>query len=532
AFFAYFFLIFSALRARFLSCSVFRVRETLDPYNGGFLVLPSHDQEVDLEDGVCFSFNLDVLPALPAKIRIYQREYEGDDPWVQIGSLTEFDTIKGMRTLRGSAVWIPELEGEYEVQAVVVDGTGTVIASEIRRVDVGSNTPPAINITGGPPTPSSTAQDAVFTAIATDIDGDKIRRVEFYDDGILIGSDVTPEEVSPGVFEFGDDIEDIEEGFYFLLRGTHNITAKAFDERGGVGETVSPSQYVITSGNARPIISVTNPVDVVSVNQGHSFSVSYSTSDPDGVMDLVEVEAYDIMTFSGDVDSSPPFGSLSIDTAGWELGEHTIRVVSRDNSGAESYPQYLTVFVRSAGGDIFAETLVENITDETAVVSNEIFRGVEASSNVFHSGLASGLEIDSGVLLTTGSFALWNGGDDDLENEEAMDERRDPAFGINNIELGDSDLQSRVSGERTSDAAVLEFDVFCSDGQLEIVYQFGSEEYDEFVGDFNDGFMATVNGVLVTLVPDCSDIVAVNSVYPFLSPIHTTRQKLRGEKAI
>ena len=70
-----------------------------------------------------------------------------------------------------------------------------------------------------------------------------------------------------------------------------------------------------------------------------------------------------------------------------------------------------------------------------------------------------------------------------------------------------------MTGNTTFDAAVLEFDVFCSNGQLELIYQFGSEEYEEWVGDFNDGFMATVDGVLVTLVPDCSDIVAVNSIH-------------------
>jgi hypothetical protein len=121
------------------------------------------------------------------------------------------------------------------------------------------------------------------------------------------------------------------------------------------------------------------------------------------------------------------------------------------------------------------------------------------------------LEIDSGALLTSGSFAIWNAGDDS-SNEEGMGERDDVNFGLNNEEPGDPELEDRVSGDATFDASVLEFDVFCSNGQLELVYQFGSEEYEEFVGSFNDGFMATVDGVLVTLVPDCSDIVAVNSV--------------------
>jgi hypothetical protein len=497
----------------------YRIHETVDPYNGGFLVLPGNNDEVDLIDGVCFSFNLDVFSALPAKIRIYQRDYNSGDPWEQIGQITDFDEIDGIKFVRGSAVWLPDAEGEYEVQAAAIDGTGTVIASAVRRVIVGSNQAPSITITSGPTTPSASPQPAVFTAVATDADGDDVRRVEFYDNGILIGTDTTPDETSPGVFEFGNDIQDIEGNFYDLLKGTHDITAKAFDSRGSVGETASASQYVITGGNSRPTIAVTNPANGLIVTQGQSFTVVYTEGDPDGASDIDEVEAYDIVTFDRDIDTASPFDDLTIDTTGWEPGSHTIRVVTRDVSGDESYPLYLTVFVRTGSGATFAETLVASIVDEaTAAPSSEVFTGVEASSGVFGSGFDSGLEINSGALLTSGSFAIWNAGDDS-SNEEAMDESSDVNFGLNNQEPGDSELEDRVSGDATFDASVLEFDVFCSNGQLELVYQFGSEEYEEFVGSFNDGFMATVDGVLVTLVPDCSDIVAVNSVNP-VEPIN------------
>ena len=117
--------------------------------------------------------------------------------------------------------------------------------------------------------------------------------------------------------------------------------------------------------------------------------------------------------------------------------------------------------------------------------------------------MASGLQMDSGVLLTTGEYVLWNGGDDDFDEEE-----KEKVWNAQ----GDQDLETRVSGRLTRDAAVIEFDLFCQHSQLEFEYQFGSEEYDEYVGQFNDGFMVTVDGVLVSFVPDCSGIVAVNSV--------------------
>ena len=499
----------------------YRIYETADPYNGGFLVLPTQDQEVDLIDGVCFAFNLKVFSALPAKIRIYQRDYNSGDPWEQIGLLwdrdpltdtdDDFDEIDGIKFVRGSAVWLPDAEGEYEVQAAVVDGTGTVIASAVRRVIVGSNQAPTITITSGPTTPSASSQPAVFTAIATDADGDEVRRVEFYDNGILIGTDTTPDETSPGVFEFGDDIQDIEGNFYDLLKGTHDITAKAFDSRGAIGETASASRYVITGGNSRPTIDVTSPANGLIVTQGQSFTVIYTEGDPDGASDIDEVEAYDIVTNDGDIDTASPFDDLTIDTTGWEPGTHTIRVVARDTSFDESYPLYLTVFVRTGSGATFAETLVANIVDETtAAPSNEEFNGVQASSDDFSTGLVSGLEINAGVALTTGDFLDWNAGD--------------VSGGISTgwNTAGDQELEDRVAGNDTNDAAVLEFDVFCANGQLEMEYQFGSDEYDEYVFDtaqsgcYNDAFMLTIDGKVVSLVPDCSDIVAVNSVHPLI----------------
>jgi hypothetical protein len=214
-------------------------------------------------------------------------------------------------------------------------------------------------------------------------------------------------------------------------------------------------------------------------------------------------------------DFEAPFGELSVDTTGWEPGTHTVKVIVLDSAAqtdpvnlyetaGKSYPVYLTVYVRPREGAMFADALVAKIVDEdSAVPTGAVFSGFEASSGVFEEGLASGLEMDSGVLLTTGLFSLWNGGDtgEGQDNREKVWRR-----------VGDVELEDRITGRSTEDATALEFDVFCENGQLEFEYQFGSEEYDEFVGSYNDAFMVTVDGSLVTFVPDCSSIVAVNSV--------------------
>ncbi len=480
----------------------YRIRETADPYNGGFLVLPTHHQELDLVDGVVFAFDLDALSTVPAKIRIYQREYESGDPWEQIGDITEFAERKGVKFVRGSVVWIPSAEGDYEVQAVAIDGTGTTMASAVRRVLVGANQPPVITITSGPTTPSSIPRAAVFQTNVTDPDGDTITRVEFYGNGVLIGTDWEA--------PFGNLIQDLEGMTYDLLRGTHQITAKAYDSRGAVGETASPFAVNITGGNARPTLDVTSPVGTLIVQQGQNVTIDYDVTDPDGLGDIYEVRAYNRRSFYTVADNSSPFTSLVMNTTGWEPGTHPIVVKALDFQGGYSYLQTFNVYVRTTTGQTFAEKLVANITDGVSVAaSNEVFVGAEGAAGEFDDGLASGLQMDEGILLSTGLFSTWNGGN--LEGGKSY------PWSL----PGDARLRDRLSGgnptDETHDAASLEFDLFCEHGQLEFEFQFGSEEYLEYVEDFNDGFLILVNDTIVSLLPSGEDIISVDTVHAFVS---------------
>lgn len=478
----------------------YRVKESVDPYNGGFLALPTQHQEVDLIDGVCFAFNMEVFDPLPAKIRIYQREYESDDPWVQIGAITEFATLDGVTFVRGSVVWIPPAEGEYEVQAVAVDATGTTMGSAVRHVIVGANEPPTVTITGltGNPTlRSSTALDMLLDVTVNDADGDAITRVEFFDSGVLIGTD----REAP----YGDSITDLQSFDYDFLKRTHSITAKAYDSRGAIGETAQPYVVQITGGNARPTLAITSPASSLIVPQGQVVTIAYSASDPDGSSDLAEVRATNLRNSEEASDDTAPFHDLTFDTTAWEPGSHTVVVRSFDAQGDYSYAQTFTVYVQQASGQTFAERLVANLIDPLSVAaSDETFDGEEASSGEFEDGLASGLQMDEGILLSTGQFSYWNGGNDS------------GGLGYPWGRPGDDRLRDRLSGGDsdyiTNDAAALEFDLFCENGQLEFELQFGSEEYEEYVGDFNDGFLITVDDVIVSLLPDCSDIISVNSV--------------------
>jgi hypothetical protein len=470
----------------------------------GFLVLPTPMQQVDLIDGVCFGFSLDFFTVLPAKLRLYSRLWNTGAAWNRIGSITELATIRGVKTVRGSVVWVPEVTGEYEVKAEAVDSGGIVLASEQRHVIVGQNTPPTVTVTGVFGTPGSEGLSPDITTVVSDADGDEVRRVVYFDNGFLLGEDRSPPFDTP---------KDYENRVYNLTRGTHQLTAKAYDSRGAEGNTAAPYTVTVSTGNARPVLAVTSPQDGIIIQQGTPLTINYTVSDPDGASDLRRVDAYENLSPVNRkaADTVAPFTALTLSTNGWELGIHTIKVFATDNAtvaGTTSYPIYFNVFIRSAGAaDGFAASLTANIVDATtAAPSNPVFKGVVASTTQFTTGTASGLQMNTGIVMSTGLASSWNAGD--LLPEQPEGVATTHAF----LTQGDKALQDRVAGQATSDAQILEFDVYCSNGQLEMDYQFGSEEYDNFVGRYNDAFMATVDGVVVNLLPDCSDIISVNTV--------------------
>jgi hypothetical protein len=481
----------------------YRVRET----TGTFLTVPLEGQQIARTDGVAFAFNMDGFVALPAKIRIYQRPWNINAAWTQIGQVTDFTQRDGLQSVRGSVVWLVPTDGEYEVKAEAVNASGAVLITNQRHIIVGQGTPPTISFISGPSTTSAVPVEAVFEVATSPLGA--VRRVEFYDNGVLMGED----KVSP----FGDELLDKNLDQYKLLRGPHNITAKAYNASSVVGVTATPYVVQVTGGNARPVLTVTSPANGAIINQGTVFWVSCSTSDPDGngtVSELYGEDTFDATNY--DVDYSG--GPLGFETNDWEPGSHVLRLSCYDSSGSESYYRYLTVYIRTGSGSTFAQTLAANITDSASATiiattaSKPVFTGAQASSQEFSDGTASGLQMNSGILLTTGKAEIWNDGDG-LETGNDHDpnhpsEESDWIWGT----PGDSRLLDRVGSLRTADAAALEFEVFCPNGQLELEYQFGSEEYDEYVNSFNDGFLVLVNDVIVSLLPDASDIVSVNSI--------------------
>ncbi len=145
--------------------------------------------------------------------------------------------------------------------------------------------------------------------------------------------------------------------------------------------------------------------------------------------------------------------------------------------------------------------LVESLIGGGLTVSNVSYTGDNTAGGQFLGGVSEGLEIESGVLLSSGNVADAAGPNDS--------EGTTTIFSLS----GDPDLDGLIPGFSTNDAAVLEFDFVAVGGTLSFNYVFGSEEYNEFVNSsFNDVFGFFLDGVNIALIPGTSTPVSINNV--------------------
>lgn len=466
----------------------------------GFLTLPFPEQQIARIDGVVFAFNLNLFPANPTKIRLWQRPWNTGAAWTQIGKLTEFGERQDQRYVAGSAVWLPPPPPsgsnlpfvEYEVKAEAIQTTGTsdtVLAVETRHILVGDNSPPLVVISGGPPATSVAQQVATFYLNISDPDGDEIRRIDFYDGTKLIGSALGGQ--SPST------VKEPDGRAVFFYQGSHSITAKAYDKRGGVGTTTIPYTFSITGGGAAPVLDITSPANggIRYVVKGQSFDIGYQVTDSSG--NLREVTCVDIPNnaFSAykTISGASSSGVVTYSTAGilWTPGSYDFLLRAEDASGASGYTSMVKLVVLEASGANLANALVNGLAANSSVTtSNPTFQGMVSSSSLFSGGLSAGLAMDTGALLTTGFATYWNDGNRTVY--AASEDHWSP---------GDAELLLRTAGNTSYDAASIGFDVNCVNGQLELEYQFASEEYDKFIGTFSDGLMVLVDDVQVSLVP-------------------------------
>jgi len=169
-----------------------------------------------------------------------------------------------------------------------------------------------------------------------------------------------------------------------------------------------------------------------------------------------------------------------------------------------------------------ADELAQLLAGPGVLVSNAFLTCADSSSGYFSNGNNTNLGITEGVVLTSGSASGVAGPNDSGGFTGVLD----AYYGSFS---GDSDLDQIPGVLGTNDACGLEFDLTtsCAD-TITFNYVFGSEEYLEFVGSFNDVFALYVTGENpgggmytnenVALIPGTTTTVSINNVNDYTNP--------------
>ncbi|MCF7794558.1 MAG: choice-of-anchor L domain-containing protein [Candidatus Cloacimonetes bacterium] len=137
-------------------------------------------------------------------------------------------------------------------------------------------------------------------------------------------------------------------------------------------------------------------------------------------------------------------------------------------------------------------------------IQNMNYTGHPIASGVFRGARDEGLEIDDGVILSSG-FATNIYGPNNNEGITGM-----------NSMPGSQNLNMLIPGYSTNDASVLEFDFIPKYNSIGFTYIFGSDEYLEWVGsNYNDVFGLFIDYQNIAIIPGTDVPVSINNVNPY-----------------
>ncbi len=166
--------------------------------------------------------------------------------------------------------------------------------------------------------------------------------------------------------------------------------------------------------------------------------------------------------------------------------------------------QAMTITPFDTAADFAAALVGAGIT-----ISNVTYTGATAASGYFSGGVAAGIGMESGIVLTSGFASNLHGTTNTMPD----------ITGKNHLD-GDPILDALIPGYSTYDATFLIFDFAFTDGSggdASFNFVFGSEEYNEYVNSvYNDvyGFFldGTAVGNNVALIPGTTMPISINNV--------------------
>ncbi len=150
--------------------------------------------------------------------------------------------------------------------------------------------------------------------------------------------------------------------------------------------------------------------------------------------------------------------------------------------------------------NITEEQILDFITTPQTTVEITDINCAQEAYGIFEAGDDSDLGLDRGLLLTSGdvNWAIGpnnDGGGGNFNSNNGFP--GDPDLDYLSITFGDGDL--------SNDACIIEMDVFVATDELVFEYVFGSEEYPEFVNQFNDIFAFLISGPGITGDPNINN---------------------------
>jgi len=179
-----------------------------------------------------------------------------------------------------------------------------------------------------------------------------------------------------------------------------------------------------------------------------------------------------------------------------------IAPIAAERVGTNSLPKgdggKATISVTDMTDFITPQDLVNSILGGGIQASNIVYTGSPMAGGIFSGGIQSGLGIEQGIILSTGS-ALLATGPNSLDNA-----------GWSHGLPGDADLTALVGGA-TNDACILEFDFIPQTANFQLNFVLGSEEYEEYV-EYADVFAFYVNGQNIALIPGTATPITIGTV--------------------
>ncbi|MGA8038427.1 MAG: choice-of-anchor L domain-containing protein [Candidatus Acidiferrales bacterium] len=186
-----------------------------------------------------------------------------------------------------------------------------------------------------------------------------------------------------------------------------------------------------------------------------------------------------------------------------------------DNDGDD--PGTLEYFIQGYGSDngmtlddltdtkLTPTALAQALVGQGVTVSNVTYTGANRAAGNFSSS-SNIVGFNSGIVLSTGAV------------RDVIGPNCDSGITVENGAAGDSDLDTLLNEGNTgaaivtNDAAVLEFDFVPTSSTVSFQYVFSSDEYNEFVFEFNDVFGFFLNGNNIALIPGTQTPVSINTV--------------------